>query len=154
MGFNYRMSNIVAGIGRGQIRVLDERVKARRAVFDRYQEALGNVPGIGFMPEAFYGRCNRWLTVMNLDPNIISVQPMDIINALAAENIESRPVWKPMHLQPLFAGCRYFTHEETESVSDRIFNEGLCLPSGSDLQTEEQDRVIICMKKLLLNHEY
>jgi pyridoxal phosphate-dependent aminotransferase EpsN len=154
MGFNYRMSNIVAGIGRGQIRVLDERVKARRAVFDRYQEVLGDVPGIGFMPEASYGRCNRWLTVMTLDPEGTSVQPMDIINALADENIESRPVWKPMHLQPLFAGCRYFTHEDSESVADRIFYEGLCLPSGSSLQPEEQDRVIICMKKLLFDHEY
>ncbi|MDD4592036.1 MAG: DegT/DnrJ/EryC1/StrS family aminotransferase [Parabacteroides sp.] len=115
---------------------------ARRAVFERYQEALGDVSGVGFMPEAPYGRCNRWLTVMSLNPDIIFVKPMDIINALAEENIESRPVWKPMHLQPLFAGCKYFTHEEGESVSDKLFSTGVCLPSGSSLTEEEQQRVI------------
>jgi pyridoxal phosphate-dependent aminotransferase EpsN len=93
MGYNYRMSNIVAGIGRGQIRVLDERVKARRAVFECYRSALGDIPGIGFMPEASYGRFNRWLTVMTIDPDIVSVKTMEMINALEDENIESRPVW-------------------------------------------------------------
>jgi pyridoxal phosphate-dependent aminotransferase EpsN len=150
MGFNYRMSNVVAGIGRGQIKVLDERVKARRAVFDRYEEALGSLSGVGFMPEASYGRCNRWLTVMTLDPAGTSVQPMDIINGLEDENIESRPVWKPMHLQPLFAGCRYFTHEDSESVADRLFARGVCLPSGSSLTEEEQERVIRVVKGKLL----
>lgn len=146
MGYNYRMSNIVAAIGRGQIRVLDDRVEARRAVFGRYQEALGNIPGIGFMSEAPYGRFNRWLTVMTLDSDIVSVKPMDIINALADENIESRPVWKPMHLQPLFAGCKYFTHGETESVSDKYFETGLCIPSGSSLTEEDQERVIAVLR--------
>jgi pyridoxal phosphate-dependent aminotransferase EpsN len=149
MGFNYRMSNVVAGIGRGQIKVLDERVKARRAVFERYQKAISDVAGVGFMPEASYGLCNRWLTVMTLDPAVTSVKPMDIMNALADENIESRPVWKPMHLQPLFAGCKYFTHEDSESVGDRLFASGVCLPSGSSLTVEEQQRVIEVIVKTL-----
>lgn len=149
MGFNYRMSNIVAGVGRGQIRVLDDRVEARRAVFCRYEEALGDLPGVGFMPEASYGKCNRWLTVMTLDPSITSVKPMGIINALAEENIESRPVWKPMHLQPLFAGCKYFTHGENGSISDSLFANGLCLPSGSSLTVEEQTRVIETIRVML-----
>ena len=149
MGYNYRMSNIAAGIGRGQLRVLDERVQARREVFQRYEEGLGDLAGVEFMPEASFGRANRWLTVMTLDPAVCSAAPMDIIQALEAENIESRPVWKPMHLQPLFAGCRYFIHGEEESVSDRLFQQGVCLPSGSSLTEEEQERVIRCVRGLL-----
>lgn len=150
MGYNYRMSNIVAAIGRGQLQVIDERVDAHRAVFERYQEALGDIPGVRFMPEASYGRCNRWLTVMTLDPEICKVQPMQIINALTAENIESRPVWKPMHLQPLFAGCKYFTHGDGESIADRLFATGVCLPSGSSMTVEEQQRVIGVVRSKVL----
>lgn len=142
MGYNYRMSNIVAAIGRGQLQVLDERVDARRTVFERYEKTLGDIPGVDFMSEASYGRCNRWLTVMTLNPEICTVKPMQIIDALAAENIESRPVWKPMHLQPLFAGCQYFPHEEGKSIADRFFTTGVCLPSGSSMTAEEQQRVI------------
>jgi len=149
MGYNYRMSNIVAGIGRGQLTVLNERVKARRAVFQRYREALGDIPGVGFMPEANYGQANRWLTVMTLDLTQTSITPMQIIKSLEAENIEARPVWKPMHLQPLFADCRYFTHGEKDSISDRLFSQGVCLPSGSSLTHEEQQRVIDCIYQLL-----
>lgn len=150
MGYNYRMSNIIAAVGRGQLRVLDERVQTRRAVFQRYVEALGDMPGISFMPEAPYGRCNRWLTVMTLDHFQTAVNPMQIINALAAENIEARPVWKPMHMQPLFDQNMYFTHEEEDgSVSDRIFARGVCLPSGSSLTPEDQERVIDCIKETL-----
>ena len=146
MGYNYRMSNIVAAIGRGQLQVLEERVAARRDVFKRYREALEDIPGVGFMPEAGYGRCNRWLTVMTLDPALCRVKPMQVIEALAAENIESRPVWKPMHLQPLFAGCPYFTHGNGESTSDKLFETGLCLPSGSSLTPADQQRVIECVR--------
>lgn len=149
MGYNYRMSNIVAAIGRGQLTVLEERVKARREVFKRYKEALGDIPGVGFMPEASYGQANRWLTVMTLDSNYTSITPMQIIKTLEAENIEARPVWKPMHLQPLFADNMYFTHEEEISVSDRLFDRGVCLPSGSSLTIEEQQRVIDCVKRCL-----
>ncbi|MGI5880020.1 MAG: DegT/DnrJ/EryC1/StrS family aminotransferase [Syntrophomonadaceae bacterium] len=142
VGYNYRMSNIVAAVGRGQLTVLDERVKTRREIFARYQDALGDLPGVGFMAEATYGNCNRWLTIMTLDRNYTLINPMQVINALAAENIESRPVWKPMHMQPLFADNMYFTHEEEGSVSDRLFSRGVCLPSGSSLTEEEQERVI------------
>jgi len=147
MGYNYRMSNIAAAIGRGQLWVLDERVEARRAIFQRYYDALSGIEGINFMPEAPYGRSNRWLTVMTLDPAVCQVAPMEVIRALEAENIESRPVWKPMHLQPLFQGCRYFTHEEGNSVSDELFATGVCLPSGSSLTEEEQERVVDCVRR-------
>lgn len=149
IGYNYRMSNIVAAIGRGQLEVLDERVKAHRAVFERYQEALGDIPGIGFMPEASFGKSNRWLTVMTMDPSVCKVKPLQVIEALADENIESRPVWKPMHLQPLFAGCKYFTHGDKESIADRLFESGLCLPSGSSMTEEEQQRVIRVVRGVL-----
>jgi pyridoxal phosphate-dependent aminotransferase EpsN len=149
MGYNYRMSNIVAGIGRGQLTVLDDRVKARREVFEHYKKALGDIPGVGFMPEANYGQANRWLTVMTLESTQTSTTPMQIIEALEAENIESRPVWKPMHLQPLFAGCKYFTHGDKESIADRLFESGLCLPSGSSMTEEEQQRVIRVVRGVL-----
>lgn len=149
MGYNYRMSNIVAGIGRGQLAVLGERVEARRNVFERYKESLGDIPGVGFMPEASYGRSNRWLTVMTLDSGRTTVTPMQVIEALEAENIEARPVWKPMHLQPLFADNMYFSHEEGLSVSDRLFDRGVCLPSGSSLTVEEQQRVIQVVRRKL-----
>ena len=150
MGYNYRMSNIAAAIGRGQLQVLDDRVNAHRVIFERYNEALGNIPGVGFMPEPDYSRSNRWLTVMTLDAEICEVEPMQIINALADENIESRPLWKPMHLQPLFAGCRYFTHGDEESIGDKLFASGLCLPSGSSMAEEEQQRVIELVKGKVL----
>ncbi|NLW44486.1 MAG: pyridoxal phosphate-dependent aminotransferase [Syntrophomonadaceae bacterium] len=149
MGYNYRMSNVVAGIGLGQLTVLDDRVRARRKVFVRYKEALEDIPGVGFMPEASYGQANRWLTVMTLDPNQTSTTPMQIIEALEAENIEARPVWKPMHLQPLFAGCKYFSHEDKESVADRLFETGLCLPSGSSMTEKEQQRVIQVVRRII-----
>lgn len=149
MGYNYRMSNVLAGIGRGQLKVIEERVEARRRVFARYKKALGDIEGIDFMPEAPFGRSNRWLTVMTLEPEKLGITPLDIINALAEENIESRPVWKPMHLQPLFAGCEYFTHEDGISIADKLFKKGVCLPSGSNLSCEEQDRVVKVVRRVL-----
>jgi pyridoxal phosphate-dependent aminotransferase EpsN len=150
MGYNYRMSNIVACIGRGQLTVLVDRVKARREVFKRYKEALGDIPGVGFMPEANYGQANRWLTVMTLDSNHTSITPMQVIEALEEENIEARPVWKPMHLQPLFADCMYFTHEDGVSISDQLFSSGVCLPSGSSLSVDDQQRVIQVVRRKLV----
>jgi len=141
VGFNYRMSNILAAVGRAQLKVLDDRVEKRRSIFRRYEEALSGIPGISFMPEADFGRANRWLTVMLLDPEA-GVAPADIVKALADENIESRPVWKPMHLQPVFKRNDYFPHGENESVSDDLFARGICLPSGSNMTEEDQDRVI------------
>jgi pyridoxal phosphate-dependent aminotransferase EpsN len=133
IGYNYRMSNILAGIGRAQLEVLDERVKARRAIFDRYVQALGDIDGIHFMPELEETMSNRWLTALTIDQQKLGVTPMDIINALAEENIEARPVWKPLHLQPVFAGIKYYPHHENWSVSEELFANGICLPSGSNM---------------------
>lgn len=149
MGYNYRMSNIAAAIGRGQLKVLDERVMARRAVFDRYRDALGDVPGIAFMPEAPYGRCSRWLTAITLDPGCSLPEPGKIINSLAAQDIECRHLWKPMHLQPLFKNSLYFPHQDAQSISDLLFNTGLCLPSGSNLGKNPQKKVIVALKNVL-----
>lgn len=149
MGYNYRMSNIVAAIGRGQLRVLDQRIEARRMVFQRYFEALNQIDGIDFMPEAAFGRSNRWLTVITLDPSRCGVDYPRVIKALEDENIESRPLWKPMHLQPLFNGCTYFPNQDGFSLSDRLFANGLCLPSGSSLKLEQQERVIATVKNAL-----
>lgn len=149
VGYNYRLSNVLAGIGRGQLEVLEERVEARRAVFSRYFTALSGVEGIDFMPEADFGRSSRWLTAMTVDPEKCGVTKDEIIDALEKENIEARPVWKPMHLQPLFRGYKYYTHEDERSVSDGLFDQGICLPSGSNLAEDDQDRVIKCIRRCL-----
>ncbi|MGE6229100.1 DegT/DnrJ/EryC1/StrS family aminotransferase [Paenibacillus chitinolyticus] len=142
LGYNYRLSNILAGIGRGQLEVLDERVHARRQVFERYKKALSEVEGFTFMPEASFGRSTRWLTALTVDQSATGISPTQIINELSSQNIEARPVWKPLHLQPLFKGCSYYTHEENNSVSEKLFENGLCIPSGSNLQEIEQNRVV------------
>jgi len=150
VGYNYRMSNVLAGIGRAQLKVLDERVNARRAVFERYVEALGEIDGLEFMPELEDSYGNRWLTTLMLNPDKIELTPYNLIDALAEENIEARPVWKPLHLQPLFEGCKYYSHGENDDVSLRLFERGLCLPSGSNMTLEEQGRVITLLKKHLI----
>ena len=148
LGYNYRMSNLLAAVGRGQLQVLDDRVEARRTIFNRYYEALNDIDGIDFMPEADYAcpdgigsKCTRWLTTLTLAPEKLGVNRNQIINELENENIEARPVWKPMHLQPLYKGCEYVT-VGNEDVSRRFFEHGLCLPSGSNLSTVDQDRII------------
>lgn len=145
IGYNYRMSNILAAIGRSQLSVIEERVEARRRIFETYRSALGGIPGISFMPEAPFGRANRWLTVMLVDPQT-GVTPTDIMKGLQEENIESRPVWKPMHLQPVFEKYAYFPHQEDETVSDDLFVDGICLPSGSSLSHEDQERIITIVR--------
>jgi pyridoxal phosphate-dependent aminotransferase EpsN len=144
IGFNYRMSNVLAAIGRGQLRVLDERVNARRANCARYQAALGDLPGLDFMPEAVFGRCNRWLTCITIDPAVAGTDREAVREALAAENIEARPVWKPMHRQPVFADCDVYGG----TVAEELFDRGLCLPSGSNLTPADLDRVIAEVRKL------
>ncbi len=144
IGFNYRLSNVLAAIGRGQLRTLDRRVTARRRTFDRYVAQLQGLRGVTFMPEASYGTSNRWLTCIVIAPATFGGTREDIRLALEAENIESRPIWKPMHLQPVFAGCRMFGG----NVSERLFADGLCLPSGSSLTDVDQDRVIDAVKRL------
>lgn len=138
IGFNYRMSNVLAAIGRGQLRVLTDRVEARRRNFRLYVEALGDLPGVSFMPEAPYGTANRWLTCVLIDPKFFGATREDVRLALERENIESRPLWKPMHLQPAFASCR----SVGGSVSGSLFANGLCLPSGSSLTDEDRSRVV------------
>ncbi len=149
LGYNYRMSNIVAGIGRAQLEVLDERVARRREVFQNYFEAFKDQPGFDFMPELEGTKSNRWLTALTIDPEEAGITNMDIIHALGEENIEARPVWKPLHLQPLFEGSKYYSHKEGYSYSDDLFNYGLCLPSGSNMTEEQQHRVIHTIKKLM-----
>jgi dTDP-4-amino-4,6-dideoxygalactose transaminase len=138
IGYNYRMSNIVAAIGRGQLCAIDKRVSEKRAVFAAYQKLLADVPGISFMPEAPYGQSNRWLTAILVDPHEFGCSAEDIRLALEAENIESRPVWKPMHLQPVFSDCR----ARLSGVSEHIFRHGLCLPSGTAMQESDVRMVV------------
>jgi len=152
-GFNYRMSNVLAGIGRGQLRVLGERVAARRAVFERYRSALSGIGALDWMPEAPYGTGTRWLSVCTLDP-ALAVGPEHLIASLARSGIEARRVWKPMHLQPLFAGCRYYRHDDAESFSDQAFARGACLPSGSNMTPQEQDRIIRALEHALRRAEH
>lgn len=137
VGYNYRLSNILAAIGRGQLRHLAEKVARRRANFDFYQKALGQLPGVEFMPEAAWGRANRWLTCLTINPAEAGTDREKVRLALEKENIEARPVWKPMHLQPLYAGTPHFGG----AVSAELFDRGLCLPSGSNLTEAERARV-------------
>jgi dTDP-4-amino-4,6-dideoxygalactose transaminase len=137
IGFNYRLSNLLAALGRGQLADLDRRLERRRAVNLRYRDALAGVEAIDFMPEAGYGEPNRWLTCITVDP-ASGRSAEDLRVALEREDIESRPTWKPMHLQPLFADAA----ARVDGTSERIFSTGLCLPSGSTLTERDQVRVI------------
>ena len=153
-GYNYRMSNIAAAIGRGQLRVLDDRVEAKRRIFAYYQEKLDGIPGIEFMIEAPYGRSNRWLTVILITPKEFGADRETVRIALESKNIEARPVWKPMHMQPVFnpqitqitqiggKEKRYKTRVIGGEVAEDLFNRGLCLPSGTAMTEEDLDRVI------------
>ena len=147
LGFNYRMSNVLAGIGRAQLQVLGERVDARRRIYARYHEGLQDLPGVEFMPEAPSSRSNRWLTCLTIDPVKAGLDNEKIRRALEAENIEARLTWKPLHLQPVFSGC------ETVGgvVSQRLFEQGLCLPSGSAMTADEVVRVIDVVRGLFPN---
>ena len=138
IGYNYRLSNVLAGIGRGQLRVLEDRVNARRANCAYYERAFRDLPGIEFMPEASWNRCTRWLTCILVDPRAFGMDREAIRLALEAENIEARPVWKPMHLQPVFAECAKFGG----AVAEDLFTRGLCLPSGSNLTEADLERVV------------
>ena len=137
-GYNYRMSNIVAAVGRAQLEVIEERVARRREIAARYQAALGTLPGISFMPEMAYGHHTRWLTVMLVDPVLFGKSREEIRLTLESHNIESRPVWKPMHLQPVFKDVTMVGGR----VSEHFFEQGLCLPSGSSMNDDQIDEVI------------
>lgn len=136
-GYNYRLSNICAAIGLGQMQVLEERVARRREISERYSEVLSR-PGISFMPEPPGLRSTRWLTALKIDPAATGVSREDIRLMLLEHQIESRPLWKPMHQQPLYAGTPYYG----SGVDERLFEQGLCLPSGSDMTDEQQEEVI------------
>ncbi|PKP85262.1 MAG: pyridoxal phosphate-dependent aminotransferase [Alphaproteobacteria bacterium HGW-Alphaproteobacteria-2] len=136
-GYNYRLSNICAAIGLGQMEVLDARAARRRAIFARYREALAH-PGLAFMPEPEGLRSTRWLTALTIDPGETGRSREDIRLMLLGQGIESRPLWKPMHLQPLYAGAPY----HGRGFDERLFETGLCLPSGSDMLDDQQDEVI------------
>jgi dTDP-4-amino-4,6-dideoxygalactose transaminase len=148
IGYNYRMSNILAGVGRGQLRVLEARVQARRAIFERYREGLADIPGLEWMPEPSWSYATHWLSACTLDPSRAKITSQELISRLSAELIEARPLWKPMHRQPVFASARYFA-EGDESVADRLFENGVCLPSGSNMSDASLDRVIEALRKVL-----
>ena len=144
IGFNYRLSNISAGIGRGQLTVLKDRVAARRRNFAVYQQNLQDLPGIKFMPEPDYGVSTHWLSCLTIDPKLGNIDREKVRLALLEKQIETRPVWKPMHLQPIFTGCECINNR----VSEELFTQGLCLPSGSNLSQEDLDRVITEIKSV------
>jgi dTDP-4-amino-4,6-dideoxygalactose transaminase len=138
VGYNYRMSNVLAAIGRGQLRALEGKVQARRSNFEHYVRELGDLPGIAFMPEATWGRHSRWLTVLTIDQLRFGADRETVRLALEAAEVESRPIWKPMHRQPIFS--RY--PATLSGLSDALFADGLCLPSGSALTKAQLDRVV------------
>lgn len=145
IGYNYRMSNIVAGIGRGQMQVLDDRVVARRKNFDFYVEQLGNLPGFTFVQESGGLFSNRWLSTVLIDETKAGKNTTQLREALELENIETRPLWKPMHLQPIFEDYPYYGG----NVAETLFNTGLCLPSGSNLTNEDLHRVVDAIKNVI-----
>jgi dTDP-4-amino-4,6-dideoxygalactose transaminase len=158
IGYNYRMSNVLAAIGRGQLRALDDRVDRKREIFDYYQKELENLPGIKFMPEAPYGRCNRWLTVILITPEKFGANREEVRLSLEGKNIESRPVWKPMHVQPVFQTQRakriehsvkntYKARFVSGEVSEDLFRRGLCLPSGTAMTEEDMERVVSVIRR-------
>jgi len=149
VGYNYRMSNILAGIGRGQMEVLDERIDQRRANFEFYKNELGKIKGISFLKEQKGSLSNRWLTIIVVDPKYTpnGLTREDIRLALEKQNIESRPLWKPMHMQPLFEKSPYFG----KGIAMKLFKNGLCLPSGSNLSDAEKSRVVDVINGLVSN---
>ncbi|HHV46128.1 MAG TPA: aminotransferase class I/II-fold pyridoxal phosphate-dependent enzyme [Tissierellia bacterium] len=141
LGYNYRMSNIVAGIGRGQLKILDRRIEKKKYIFEYYKRELGSLEGISFMPINEWNEPNYWLSCITLSGK---VRPIDIIEALEKENIESRPIWKPMHLQPFYEKYDYIGGD----VSEKLFENGVCLPSDTKMTDEDLDRVCCVIKKL------
>ena len=142
LGYNYRLSNVLAGIGLGQLALLEERVAQRRAVFERYRAGLAGVPGLTPMPEAPYGTATRWLSCFLVDAPALGATRDDLLAALGSADVEARPVWKPMHLQPLYASCEVIDGR----VGADLYARGICLPSSSSLATEDQDRVIAVIR--------
>jgi len=149
IAYNYRMSNVLAGIGVAQLGVLPARVSRRRQVFDRYREGLADIAGISFQANIAGGEGNRWLTVAQFDPDHIARHPYQFMRSLRGMGIETRPAWKPMHMQPLLHGCAFVPHDSAAPVSSALFLRSLCLPSGSSLADADQDRVIAALRNLV-----
>jgi dTDP-4-amino-4,6-dideoxygalactose transaminase/CBS domain-containing protein len=147
IGFNYRMSNILAGVGRGQLKVLGDRVASRRKVFDTYRCELDDIDFLEWMPEPEWSFSNRWLSVAKLRSDA-PLTAVDLIQRLAGEMIEARPVWKPMHLQPVFEGCKLYK-VGISPVADHLFEYGICLPSGSNITVKQLERVIVTLRHIL-----
>lgn len=153
IGYNYRMSNIVAGIGRAQLEVIDDRVNKRREVFEFYKAELMDVPGVELMPEMEETTSNRWLSTLTIDLNAYTAFPIEIMHLMDAVNIETRALWKPLHLQPLFEGCLFYENPLTDRpVSEMLFESGLCLPSGTNMTREDQYAVVNELKRVLYAH--
>jgi pyridoxal phosphate-dependent aminotransferase EpsN len=138
LGYNYRMSNVLAGIGRGQLEILNIRVRQRRAIAFRYRDALADIPGISLMPQAPHGLHTNWLSCFLIDDKQFGCSRDELIGILDSADIESRPVWKPMHLQNLYAGCERYGG----AVAEDLFRRGICLPSSSSLSLEDQLHVV------------
>ena len=140
IGYNYRMSNVLAGIGRGQLHVLDERVKRRRLIFETYQQRLQEFDFLTWMPELEGCYSTRWLSTVIINPTS-GKSSLDLINYLSDNGVEARPMWKPMHLQPVFADCDYYAHSDNFSVCDNLYDNGICLPSGSNITESDLQRI-------------
>lgn len=147
IGYNYRMSNVLAGIGRGQMMVLENRVAKKREIFDTYKKAFKDIEDIEITDEKEYERSNRWLSTITLKKNS-KVKPLDIIESLEKENIEARMVWKPMHMQPIFEKNDFITLQDEVSVGEDLFTRGVCLPSDTKMTNEDLERVINIVRKL------
>lgn len=148
IGYNYRMSNVLAGIGRGQMKVLEARIVKKNDIFNKYKEGFKDIKDIEMMPENENERSNQWLSAMTLREDS-KVKPLDIILALEKENIESRPVWKPMHLQPVFEKYDFINENESGiSIGEDLFNRGVCLPSDTKMNDEDIERIINIIKNL------
>ena len=149
IGYNYRMSNICAGIGRGQLKVLDKRIEKKTNIYERYKKSFEGISEIEMQPYMANSKPNHWLSAIILDKTS-KIKPIDIIEALENENIESRPIWKPMHMQPFFKDYDFITLEKEKSIAQDIFNRGVCLPSDTKITDEEQKKVIKIIKKLFI----
>ncbi|MBK1407232.1 aminotransferase class I/II-fold pyridoxal phosphate-dependent enzyme [Staphylococcus hominis] len=147
LGYNYRLSNISAGIGRGQMEVLESRVNRRREIFAIYYKELNHIDGINFQPELSNTKSNRWLTALTINPEKVGIDSSELIRQLRANNIEARPVWKPMHLQPLYGKYDYIA--ENSDNAKMLFENGVCLPSGSNLTDKELNFVINVIKEII-----
>ena len=151
VGYNYRMSNILAGVGIAQLQVLDERVARRREIFDTYYQELAGIEGVQFMPELSGTKSNRWLTTLTIDQKIIQLNPYEIMDKMNEANIETRALWKPLHMQPLFKENKFYKDKNSlESTAGLLFANGLCLPSGSNMTDSDQARVLQKFKKIVL----